>query len=44
MVKEFYGLQGFEQISSTEGNTVWRFEIAKDYENKNKYIKIMENE
>ncbi len=44
MVKEFYGLQGFEQISSIEGNTIWRFEIAKDYENKNKYIKIMENE
>ena len=44
MVKEFYGLQGFEKISGTEGNTVWRFEIAKDYENKNKYIKIKEYE
>ena len=44
MVKEFYGLQGFEKISGTEGNTVWMFEITKDYENKNKYIKIKENE
>lgn len=41
MVKEFYALQGFEKISEdAEGNTVWKFEIADDYDAKNKVIEV----
>ena len=43
MVKDFYGLQGFEKVSEDpEGNTVWKFEITDDYKKKNKFIKVEE--
>lgn len=41
MVEEFYGLQGFEKIKEDKaGNTVWKFDIADNYENKNKFINV----
>ncbi len=43
MVKEFYGLQGFDKISEdAEGNAIWKFEINETYEKKNKFIKVEE--
>lgn len=42
MVKEFYGLQGFEKESEDqEGNTIWNLDI-EGYENKNKFINVEE--
>ena len=39
MVKDFYGLMGFEKIHETEdGVSTWRFDIAADYEPKNTVI------
>ena len=41
MVKEFYGLLGFDKISEDgEGNSIWDFEIAGKYEEGNKVIMI----
>lgn len=41
MVKEFYSLQGFTKCSEDEeGNTVWCFEIADDYEKKQHVINV----
>ena len=41
MVREFYGLQGFEKISEdAEQNTVWCFEIPDHYEKKNLVIEV----
>jgi len=41
MVKEFYSTQGFDKISEdSEGNSVWKLDISKGYENKNKVIKV----
>ncbi len=41
MVRDFYGLQGFEKIEEDEHrNTVWKFIVTDNYENKNKYIKV----
>ncbi|SDB38522.1 HAD-superfamily phosphatase, subfamily IIIC/FkbH-like domain-containing protein [Pseudobutyrivibrio sp. YE44] len=41
MVKDFYGIQGFEKIAEDqEGNTTWQFNIPQAYENKNKAIKV----
>ena len=42
MVRDFYGLQGFEKLRENEQETVWRFEIPKHYEKKNHYIEIEE--
>lgn len=43
MVKEFYGEQGFTKISEDEqGNTTWELDLTKEYENKNKFIKVEE--
>lgn len=42
MVKDFYAKQGFEKIKEVSGNTVWRFEITKEYKNKNCYIEVKE--
>lgn len=43
MVKNFYELQGFEKIEEdSEGNTKWKFVIDKNYNNKNKFIKVEE--
>ena len=40
MVKEFYGMQGFDKISEDiNGNTIWSLDIKK-YENKNKFIEV----
>ena len=44
MVREFYALMGFTKISEDEaGNTVWEFDLTKEYENKNKHIGVSEN-
>ena len=41
MVRNFYDLQGFTKIEEDEkGNTVWRYEIPKNYEKKNRYIDV----
>ena len=41
MVKDFYGLQGFEKIAEDEeGNTVWRMDISRGYEWKNHVITV----
>lgn len=41
MVKDFYGIQGFEKTSEDkDGNTEWILEINDDYESKNKVIKV----
>lgn len=41
MVREFYGLEGFEKISEDEaGNTVWKYEIPEPYEKKNHVIEV----
>lgn len=43
MVKDFYGLQGFEKISEDEeGNSVWHLDLNKKYTNQNKFIDIKE--
>ena len=45
MVREFYGLQGFQNISEdAEGNTIWEYCLDKSYERKNKVICVNENE
>ena len=38
MVRDFYGLQGFEKIREDEAGSVWRFVIPERYENQNHYI------
>ena len=41
MVKEFYNMQGFEKIKEDdEGNTVWKYEIPDNYENKQSVIAV----
>lgn len=41
MVRDFYGVMGFEKISEdAEGNTVWEFDLTKDYVLKNKHIAV----
>ncbi len=41
MVKDFYGLQGFEKIEEdAEGNATWICRISGEYSKKNKYIKV----
>ena len=41
MVKEFYGLQGFDKMSEDDvGNSVWKFTITDNYEKKNKVIRL----
>ncbi len=41
MVREFYDLMGFTKISEDpEGNTVWEFDLTKEYVNKNTHIKV----
>jgi FkbH-like protein len=43
MVKDFYALQGFEQISENQnGDTVWYLDLRTGYENKNKVIQVEE--
>lgn len=42
MVKGFYEMQGFTLVSEDEsGNTVWDMDVSQDYEEKNKYIKVV---
>ena len=41
MVKEFYGLLGFEKVSEEEKATVWRFQLPDEYINKNQVIRII---
>ncbi|MCM1253142.1 MAG: HAD-IIIC family phosphatase [Clostridium sp.] len=41
MVRDFYALQGFTKINEDiEGNAEWEFIIPKQYENKNKVIRV----
>jgi len=41
MVKDFYKIQGFEQISIDEsGNSAWRLNVEAGYEKKNNVIRI----
>lgn len=41
MVKNFYELQGFNKVSEdNEGNTIWKYEIEENYNNKNNVIKV----
>ena len=41
MVKDFYGLQGFDKVSEDgQGNTVWLYELGEGYEKKNRVIKV----
>ncbi len=43
MVREFYALQGFTKEKEDEiGNTVWYYNIDKNYENKNQVIRVNE--
>lgn len=43
MVKEFYNDMGFEKVSEDEaGNTLWKYDINNDYEDKNRYIVVEE--
>lgn len=43
MVKDFYKIQGFTQISEDEnGNTIWELDLNNEYKIKNKYIKVEE--
>lgn len=43
MVKDFYYKQGFTKTSEDEnGNTVWELDITKNYERKNRFIKMEE--
>ncbi len=45
MVKNFYGDLGFTKLSEDpEGNSVWELFLSEGYENKNKYINVMEEE
>lgn len=42
MVSSFYEQQGFSKISEDDlGNSVWKFSLKKEYQNKNKHIKVM---
>lgn len=41
MVKEFYGLLGFEKVSEEEKATVWRFQLPDEYINRNQVIRII---
>lgn len=41
MVKDFYGLLGFDKVSEDEeGNSVWKHEVNADYQNQNHSIKL----
>ena len=41
MVRDFYGLQGFEKTSEDEnGNTVWEYEIPDIYKNKQNIMEV----
>ena len=48
MVENFYALQGFTKVEEDEkGNTIWLYEIPEpygNYEKKNRYIKMIEND
>jgi len=42
MVKEFYKELGFEKVKEdAEGNTEWKLDISGGYEDKNKYIEVI---
>lgn len=40
MVKEFYGLMGFEIVDETEERILWKYDIPSEYEKKNKFITV----
>ncbi|MBR4573433.1 MAG: HAD-IIIC family phosphatase [Lachnospiraceae bacterium] len=41
MVRDFYDRMGFTKVSEdADGNTVWEFDLKKDYENQNHHIKV----
>lgn len=42
MVKDFFGLQGFELVSEDEaGNRTWKFDIPGEYTKKNRVISVI---
>ena len=42
MVKDFYGLQGYEKISEDEdGNAIWKLDLSDGYEDKNHVIAVI---
>ena len=44
MVKEFYGLMGFDKVSEDpEGNSVWEYQISSDYKLQNHYISVSDD-
>lgn len=41
MVKDFYYLQGFTKVSEDkDGNTIWHYDIPKEYNKKNRVIEV----
>ena len=41
MVRDFYDRMGFTKVSEDDGgNTVWEFDLEKEYENQNHHIKV----
>lgn len=40
MVKDFYAMQGFAKVEEKPDETVWKFLVPDEYDEKNKYIKI----
>lgn len=41
MVREFYSLMGFTKVSEdADHNTIWEFDLTKDYSNKNTHISV----
>ena len=41
MVRDFYNRMGFTKVSEDDdGNTVWEFDLEKEYENQNHHIKV----
>lgn len=44
MVKEFYASLGYKKVSEDEsGNTIWKLDLSKGYDTKNKVIQLEEN-
>ena len=40
MVSNHYGSLGFDQVSSSEGESMWRLDLANGYEDRSKFIEV----